>query len=149
MDITYIPGNDISLQIVVNNKTDLTNVHHYIYYIIDNNTNEIIGELMIYQTDNPNTFLYCENVGIEIYEKYRYKGYSKKAFELAKTVLKMLGFSKVILTCEKDNIPSYKSMEKNGARFIDERKVPKNNFAYEDGLRNIKVYEYDLEERKK
>ena len=149
MDITYVHGDDISLKIVVNNSVDLTNVHHYVYYIIDNNTNETIGEVMIYQTDNEDEFLYCGNVGIEIYEKYRYKGYASKAFELAKTALSNLGFTKVILTCEKDNVPSYKAMEKVGARYVDEMHVPENNFAYEDGLREIKVYEYDLEEKGK
>ncbi len=99
---------------------------------------------MIYQSDNPEEFLYCGNVGIELHEEYRYKGYAKKSFELAKIVLKLLGFDKVILTCENTNVASYKSMEKVGAKYVDEKDVPKNNFFYQDGHRKIRVYEYEI-----
>lgn len=149
MDITNIKGNEVSLQIVVNDAKDETKIHHYIYYIVDNKSGNRIGELMIYRSDNPEEFLCCGNVGIELYEEYRYKGYSGKAFELAKVVLKMLGIDKVILTCESTNVASFKSMEKVGAKYVDEKEVPKDNFSYKDGLRNVKVYEYYLDEEGK
>lgn len=149
MDITNIKGNEVSLQIVVNDAIDETKIHHYIYHIVDNKSGNKIGELMIYQSDNPKEFLYCGNVGIELYEEYRYKGYSGKTFELAKVVLKILGIDKVILTYESTNAPSFKSMEKLGAKYVDEKEVSKDNFSYKDGLRNVRVYEYYLDEEGK
>ena len=149
MDITNIKGNEISLQIVVNDAIDETKVHHYIYYIVENKSGNRIGELMIYQSDNLEEFLYCGNVGIELYEEYRYKGYAGKVFELAKVALKILGFDKVILTCESTNVASFKSMEKVGAKYVDEKEVPEDNFSYKDGLRNVKVYEYYLDQEEK
>lgn len=144
MDITYIPGTDISLKIVVNGAQDITKIYHYIYYIIDNQTNERIGKMEIYQSDDLNEFLYCGNVAIELKEEYRYKGYATKVFELAKVVLRILGFDKVTLTCEVSNEASAKSMEKNKATYIGKRYVPEDNFAYADDFKEIKVYEYDL-----
>ena len=85
---------------------------------------------MIYQTDDENEFLYCGNVGINIYEKYRYKGYSNKAFKLLIEPLKELGFDKVYITCKTDNTPSYRSIENLGAKFIDERTVPEDSFSW-------------------
>ena len=69
MDITNIKGNQVSLQIVVNDAKDETKIHHYIYYIVENKSGNRIGELMIYRLDNPEEFLYCGNVGIELYEE--------------------------------------------------------------------------------
>lgn len=148
MNITYIRGDEVSLEIVVNNAQDETKIHHYIYYIVDNKTDNRIGELMIYQTDVPKEFLYCGNVGIELYQEYRYKGYAGKAFELAKTVLRLLGFDKVTLTCEVHNSASFNSMKKVGASYIGRRFVPDDNFAYDENFKEINVFEYDLKGKK-
>lgn len=55
----------------------------------------------------------------------------------------------MILTCESTNVASFKSMEKVGAKCVDEKEVPKDNFSYKDGFRNVKVYEYYLDEEEK
>lgn len=148
MDITNIKNDDITLKIVVNDATDITKIHHYVYYVYDNKTNEKIGELMIYKSDTPNEFLYCGNVGIELYENYRYKGYASKIFELAKEVLVALGFNEVILTCEVGNKASYRSMQKVGARFLCTKDVPKDNFAYADNFKQVNVFKYVLAKKK-
>ncbi len=61
------------------------------------------------------------NIGYHIYPKFWQKGYGTKILELSLIEAKKIGLKKVLVTCDDDNIGSYKIIEKN--RGILENKI--------------------------
>ena len=140
-----IIGGRILLRLYVNDLVDAEKVHHYVYHIIDIKTSDIIGEVMLYKPENINEFLYCGNIGMKIKEEYQGKGYATEAFELAKDILKELGFQKVIMTCEINNINSYKNLNNHvRAKHIGTRKVPEDDSMYSDDFKEVEIFEKEI-----
>ena len=82
------------------------------FWLIDNG--EVIGRVHIrHELDD---FLLREggNIGYYIKPSKRKMGYGKKILGLALQEAKKMGFSKVLITCDEDNIGSSKIIEGNG-----------------------------------
>ena len=137
-------GKRVKLKSYVN-LVDNENVHHYVYKILDNVTSDEIGSVMLYKPEEIDKFLYCGNVGMKIKEEYQGKGYATEAFELAKEILKELGFEKVIMTCEINNINSYKNLSNHvGAKYIGRKKVPEDDSMYSDDFKEVEIFEKEI-----
>lgn len=64
------------------------------------------------------------HIGYAIRPSERKKGYGSILLKLALPKAKTIGLKKVLITCDKSNIPSRKIIEKNGAIQEDERPNP-------------------------
>ncbi len=69
---------------------------------------------------------YGGHIGYGIAEEHRGNGYASKAC-LALRKFIAVYYDEVIITCNPDNIPSVRSVEKLGATFIEIVEVPKGN----------------------
>jgi len=67
---------------------------------------------------------YGGHIGYGIRPSERKKGYATKMLELALALCRQKGMEKVLLTCDKGNIGSAKTMSKNGA--VLENEVEEN-----------------------
>ncbi len=57
---------------------------------------------------------YGGNIGYSILPNERRKGYAKEMLRLALEYYKKLGFHRVLITCDKNNVGSYKTIKSNG-----------------------------------
>jgi len=81
------------------------------FWLIDKG--EFIGRANIRHELTDNLFKYGGHIGYHIRPSKRKMGYGKKILELALQEAKKMGFKKVLLTCDDDNVGSRKIIEAN------------------------------------
>jgi len=81
--------------------------------------NAIVGRLSIRHKLTPLLQEFGGHIGYGVIPEYRRKGYATEMLKQALPICKELGIKQVMLTCDIDNIGSYKAMEKNGAYLYD------------------------------
>lgn len=82
------------------------------FWLIDNN--EFIGRVQIRHALTEHLVKRGGHIGYYIRPSKRKMGYGKKILELALLEAKKLGLSKVLITCDDNNIGSQKIIEANG-----------------------------------
>lgn len=95
------------------------------YYLI--NEEEIIGAVNIRHKLNDYLFNYGGHIGYGIRPSERKKGYATKMLQLTLPIAKEIGLDKVLLVCNKDNIASAKTIQKNNGvlenEVMEDRKI--------------------------
>ena len=92
------------------------------YWLVDDEKNHFIGKVSIRHELNDFLKHYGGHIGYAIRFSDWNKGYGTMILKLALERAGELGIKEVLLTCNDDNIGSYKVMEKNGLTLKD--KVP-------------------------
>jgi len=92
-----------------------------VYWLIDGN--KFIGKVSIRHKLTESLKKWGGHIGYEIRPSERRKGYGVKILALSLKKAKQLGFKKVLVTCNEDNIGSKKIIEKNGGIFENKIKV--------------------------
>ncbi len=82
------------------------------FWLIDKN--EMIGRAQIRHELNDHLLKYGGHIGFYIRPLKRKMGYGTKILEMTLKRAKKLGLSKVLITCDEDNIGSQRIIEKNG-----------------------------------
>lgn len=82
------------------------------FWLIDNGI--FIGQTNLRHSLNDHLRLIGGHIGYDIRPTQRRRGYGKKILELALQKAKELGIERVLLTCNVNNEPSRKIIEKNG-----------------------------------
>ncbi len=100
-----------------------------------NEANQIVGMSNIRHTLTEGLLLEGGHIGYGIRPTFRRRGYATKILELSLIEAKKLGINKVLVTCDKDNIGSVKTIVKNGGKLWKEhilKGVAKLNFWIEN-----------------
>ena len=88
-------------------------VPSYDYFLVDDD--KFVGIIHIRIDLTPNLMRYGGNIGYAINPKYWKQGYGTEILKLGIEKARELGMvDKVLVTCDDDNIGSYKIIEKNG-----------------------------------
>lgn len=82
----------------------------------------LVGMINIRHELNDYLMNFGGNIGYSIRKSERRKGYATEMLRLALDKCKVLGLNKVLLTCDKNNIGSAKTMKNNGAVLENEVK---------------------------
>ena len=97
------------------------------YFLLDQDRNRLLGAVNIRHCLNDALKHKGGHIGDGIRPSERKKGYATEIIRLALLECKRLGLDKVLMTCDKDNIGSAKSITNNGglldSEFVDERGV--------------------------
>ncbi len=101
------------------------NVPHYLvpastYFLINDNLNKIVGAVNIRHRLNDVLLKSGGHIGYGVSPTERKKGYATKMLELALLKCKDIGIEKALVTCNKENIGSAKTIIKNGGIFENE-----------------------------
>ncbi len=91
------------------------------FWIIDKN-DEYCGRISLRHYLNEKLERFGGHIGYDIIPSKRGKSYATKALTLCLEEAKKLGLEKVMLTCDNDNIPSIKIIERNGGMMQDKIK---------------------------
>ena len=85
-----------------------------VFFLLDEDRNRLLGAVNIRHYLNEDLLREGGHIGDGIRPSERRKGYATEMIRLALTECKKLGIHKVLMTCEKDNIGSAKSIINNG-----------------------------------
>lgn len=81
---------------------------------------KILGAVHIRHELNEHLLLHGGNIGYGVTPSERKKGYANAMLSMALDFCKNLGLDKALVTCDKDNIGSAKTIQKNGGVLWDE-----------------------------
>lgn len=99
------------------------------YFLLDLDTNKLIGAVNIRHYLNDYLLKYGGHIGDGIRPSFRNKGYGTEMIRLALEKCRKLGIDKVLMVCNKNNIGSKKTIIKNGG--IKENEVLEDGNIYE------------------
>lgn len=102
---------------------------------------EDVGHINFRVGDSEHVRLCAGHIGFEIAEGFRGRGYALQACRaIAPFIRSVCGA--VTITCDPDNIASSRTIERLGARFVDEILVPVGDPHYERGSRTKRRYRW-------
>lgn len=97
----------------------------HFFWLVDDEKDYFIGEISIRHRLNEALERYGGHIGYVVRFSEWNKGFGTLMLELALTEAKKIGLSKVLITCDDDNIGSARVMEKNG--FVLGDKIENNS----------------------
>lgn len=111
----------------------------YVYDVIVSDSNRIVGrcDLRLGQTKTINL---AGHIGYTIYMPYRGHRYAAKACQLLFKQASFLKMKELIITCNTDNIASYRTCELAGCEFIETKIVPRDHVLYAQGDREKAIF---------
>ena len=97
-----------------------------VFFLLEEDTNRLLGAVNIRHYLTEGLLKEGGHIGVGIRPSERRKGYATEMIRLALIECKKLGIDKVLMTCDRENIGSAKSIQKNGG-------VLENEVASEGG----------------
>ncbi|MBP5781703.1 MAG: GNAT family N-acetyltransferase [Clostridia bacterium] len=98
-----------------------------VFFLLDTERDRLLGAVNIRHYLNEKLFREGGHIGDGIRPSERRKGYATEMIRLALIECRKLGIAKVLMTCDRDNIASAKSIVKNGG-------ILENEFVNSDGV---------------
>ena len=98
-------------------------VKTYYYEIVLKKTREVVGLIDLRVGMNEELYYYG-NMGYSIFIPFRGHHYALKAGKLLLSIAKEFEMEKIIITCNPDNVASYKTIEGLGAKLKGIEEVP-------------------------
>jgi len=141
-----IPGEEVDLcpMFTLEAKPENNYVTTLYYDICLHETKTVVGQCSLRVGMNEELY-YLGNIGYTVFEDYRGHNYAYKAcqllFQEAKQKYKM---EELIITCNPDNIPSRKTLEKLNGELIEIVPIPKDHCCYRAGDREKCIFKYKL-----
>lgn len=140
----YIEGESIELHLINIYDGEDGELPFYWWDIILKQNHIAIGKISFRIGHNYHSY-YNGNIGYEIDEEYRGHHYALLACQLVLRVAQYHKMDRIYLTCDYDNVASFKTIEKLGAKFIEEVLPPKDWIFYYDEVPPHKIYELSVE----
>ena len=140
-DFDILSDGEITLRIFQKYQGDNELLPFYYYDICVNNI--MVGKISIRIGNNYHSY-YNGHIGYEIDKEYRGSNYAYKASKLVLQVAKAHNMGELILTCDENNVASYKTIEKLGAQLIEIVKPPEDYFAYRENMERQRIYKLQL-----
>ena len=143
-DLYYIDGENIELRLIDTYEGGDGSLPFYWWDIILKSNNVSVGKISFRIGHNYHSY-YNGNIGYEVDEEYRGHHYSLLACQLVLKVAQYHKMDKIYLTCDYDNIASYKTIEKLGANLIEEVLPPKDYIYYREDIEVHRIYELSID----
>ena len=132
---------DMTLRIIEKKEGGRVQLPYYYYDIFV--CGAPVGKISIRIGDNFHTY-YNGHIGYEIDPEFQGHGYARRACELVLDVARAHGMSRLYVTCAEDNAPSYRTIEKLGAELLEICEIPREYFAWYEGIPRHRVYQLNL-----
>lgn len=138
-----IEGECIELQLIDTYEGKDGALPFYWWNIVLKEEDKAIGKISFRIGYNYHAY-FNGNIGYEVDEAYRGNHYALLACQLVLQCAQFHKMGKIYLTCDYDNIASYKTIEKLGATLVEETVPPKDYLFYYDGIVKQKIYELEV-----
>jgi predicted acetyltransferase len=93
------------------------------------------------------TLKYAGNIGYEVHEPHRGHKYAARSCSLILPLARLHGLNAVWLTVDPKNVPSQRTCQAIGARYMGTVRIPKTDNAYQEGARYRRRFKLDLIEQ--
>lgn len=87
---------------------------------------------------------HCGHIGYEVEPEFRGHNYAERACRLVLPIAKAHGQSPIYITCDPDNTPSRRTIEKLGFTYLGTVPVPLHSELYESGTHRVNRYLMEL-----
>ncbi len=138
-----IEGNELILRLIKYDFGNEQELPFYWYEIVHKVTDKVVGKISIRIGNNYHSY-YNGHIGYEVDEEYRGHNYAYKAVRTVLKVARYYGAKFIYLTCNDDNVASYKIIEKLGAQLVEKLVPPKDYFGYYEGIPLKRIYRLEL-----
>ena len=142
-DFYYIEGESIELRLIDTYDGEDGELPFYWWDILLKPNHITVGKISFRIGHNYHSY-YNGNIGYEVDAEYRGHHYALLACQLVLKVAQHHRMDRIYLTCDYDNVASYKTIEKLGARLIEEVLPPKDWIFYDDDVEIHKIYELNI-----
>lgn len=115
----------------------------FIYDIFELSTNRIVGRCDLRLGNTP-TLALAGHIGYTVYVPYRGHHYAAKASKILFAQAKHMGMKTLIITCNTDNLASYRTCELAGCTYLCDKTVPPTHELYAQGDRVKAIFEKKL-----
>jgi len=143
-DLYHIEGETIELRLIDTYEGKDGALPFYWWNIILKSNNAAIGKISFRIGHNYHSY-YNGNIGYEIDEEYRGNHYALLACQLVLKVAQYHKMEKIYLSCDYDNVASYKTIEKLGANLVEEVLPPKDYIFYDEEMEIQRIYELKID----
>ena len=138
-----IEGEELVLRIIEKNSGDDNMIPFYYYDIFRKSDMAAVGKISVRIGNNFHSY-YNGHIGYEIFEEFRGQGLACKACREVLSVAIFHSMEFVYLTCGESNVPSQKTIENLGAEFVECAEVPREYFAWQEGMERQLIYKLKL-----
>lgn len=143
-DLYHIEGDNIELHLIDTYEGKDGALPFYWWNIIQKSNNVAVGKISFRIGHNYHSY-YNGNIGYEVDEEYRGRHYALLACQLVLKVAQYHKMGKIYLTCDYNNVASYKTIEKLGANLIEEVLPPNDYIFYYEGIEIHRIYELAID----
>ena len=137
---TLTDGN-MTLRVIEKKEAGRVELPFYYYDICVRGT--AVGKISIRIGDNFHTY-YNGHIGYEVDEPYRGHGYAGRAARMVLEVARHHGMKSIYITCAEDNLASARTIEGLGAELAEICQVPREYFAWYEGIPRHRIYRLAL-----
>lgn len=113
----------------------------YYHFRILNSAAQDVGHINFRVGDTQHVMVCAGHIGYEIHPLFRGNGYAFLACQALSPWVKNF-YETVTITCDPENFPSIRTIEKLGATFVDEVAVPETDPHYQRGSRLKRRYRW-------
>lgn len=106
-------------------------------------TQEYVGKIDL-RVGMSSDLFYYGNIGYTVYKPYRGNRYAYKACCMVFKLAQRLKMKEIIITCNPDNVPSYKTCQRLYPDSIDLVDVPRKHDLYRYGEHQKYIFRYQL-----
>lgn len=143
-EFTNIDGEEICLRLIDTYEGTDKELPFYWWEIVLKPDNVTVGKISFRIGQNYHSY-FNGNIGYEVDEAHRGNNYAFKACQLLTAVAICHNMNHIYLVCDYDNVASYKTIEKLGAKLVEEIQPPEDYVFYYEGIPKQKIYELTLE----
>lgn len=136
-EFNTIEDKNMKLEIIEKFEGDDAMLPFYYWNILVDNVE--VGKISLRIGKNFHSY-YNGNIGYEINKEFRGNNYAYKACLMILPIAKIHNMTDLILSCSESNVASYKTIEKLGAKLIEIVEIPKEYFAYREGMERQRIY---------
>ena len=115
----------------------------YWWSIVDNIAGTCVGKISLRLGHNYHSY-WNGNIGYEVDAPYRGHHYAGIALKMVLPLAKAHGMDHLIVSCDEDNVASYKTIERCGGRLLEISYPPEDWVYYRPGLPRKRIYRIDL-----
>ena len=105
---------------------------------------QAVGNLNLRTEDSPSIIGFAGHIGYGVEEPHRGHGYALQACRLALPIARDRGLKTSWISCNPDNEPSIRTIERLGAAYVDTIELPPGNRYYDRGERQKRRYRLNL-----
>lgn len=138
-----LKGSLLTLHCIALDQGNEQEIPYYWYDIFLKETKEKIGRISIRIGHNYHSY-FNGNIGYEIDEEYQGHHYALEACRMVLEVARAHHMEFIYLTCDENNIASFKTIEHLGGKLVEIIFPPRDYFGYYEGMPKSRIYRLSI-----